>query len=292
MSIVPALLLPPTAEDSTESAAADEASDADSEEGDAQTRALMQLFDISLELLSLNADQNQSTRGLRDCVKKVWQAVCAIHGSSLSVDVIDNIVGAVIGEAQDRGEDEEDGEGADGEGSDGEDEGSDPGSDAGSEDAEEEQDSSSEMDVEEAKPAAKNANSKKSAPATAKISKAGGAGKVETAEQEGEEEEEEDVVISREDAFDMLTEGMEGTEEVEGEGEGLQHSAELDDALAQMIALKQQSRKAGVLLAHKQALLVRSRSIDILEVRLPIPCNGYLFYGYFEAHFSWKIGRH
>lgn len=251
MSIVPTLLLGPS-EDSDSASADDDASQADSEEGDAQTRAQMQLFDISLELLSLNADQNQSTRGLRESVKKVWQCVCAIHGSALSVDVIDNIVSAVIGEQQ--GRDGEEGEEGDGEGSE-------QGSDAGSDDGSEADGSDSEMDVEDAKPAVNNAK-KASAPAkastktTAKQNKTAASAETDTAE-------EEDVVISREDAFDMLTEGMEEADEEPG----LQHSAELDDALAQMIALKQQSRKAGVLLAHRQALLVRSRSIDILEVR-------------------------
>jgi hypothetical protein len=64
----------------------------------------------------------------------------------------------------------------------------------------------------------------------------------------------------------MLTEGMD-VDNAE-EGNGLQHSEEMDEALTNLIALRKQSRKQGMLTAHRQALLVRSRSIDILEVRV------------------------
>jgi hypothetical protein len=258
VAVLPTLLSPPAegAADASDNASA--ASGDDEEAGDAYSRALMHLFEVSLDLLSLNADQHQATRGLRDGVKKVWQGVCALQGSSISVDVIDSIVAAVIGEeqsAQDEGEDGEDG-----------DNNSDNGSAEGSAEG---GDSEGEMDVEES-PAPKG-----------KAGKA--AKKAARAQDKDSDEEEEDVMISEEAAFDMLTEGADGGSD--DEDGPLQHSAEVDDALAQMIALKQQSRKAGVLQAHKQALLVRSRSIDILEVSCLVsrflaryvPCKRELF---------------
>ena len=259
VSIVPALLLPPSESPSEEEEENEEGSD----EGDAQSGALMQLFDLSLELLSLNAEQNQSTRGLRDGVKKVWQCACAIQGSSLSVDVINSIVSVVAGDAEEsRQQGEHDGE-EDGEGSDAENEGSEAGSD---------EESNDEMDVEETPIPAKSAKSAAKSAAPAKNTKNN---KNKTPAAEEEEEEEEDVVISREDAFDMLVEGAEDDDNSE---QGLQHSAEMDEALAQMIALKNQSRKAGMQLAQRQALLVRSRSLDILEV-----CMERIFCSFFRV---------
>jgi hypothetical protein len=214
-------------------------SDASGEEGDTHSRALMHLFEVSLDLLSLNAEQHQATRGLRDAVKKAWQAVCALYGGSLSVDVLDSIVAAVIGEEQ-RADDD----GAE-EGSEGSDQ--------------EESHDDDEMDVESPEKASK--SDKKGSKGGKGASK--GANKASVSEQDASDEE--DVMISDEAAFDMLTEGVDDDSDLEGV---LQHSGEADSALAQLIALKQQSRKAGVLQAHKQALLVRSRSIDILEVRV------------------------
>lgn len=243
-SILPALLSAPTDETDAKSSNKGEESgdeEEEEEEGDAHSRALMHLFEVSLDLLSLQSEQHQATRGLRDCVKKAWQAVCALHGSSLSVDVIDSIVAAVIGEEQ-RADDDEDEDEGEGEGSDQE-EGDD--------------NSDDEMDVDVPPTASKSAQKGK---------KTAAASKLKEAKEAEEEKEEEDVLISEEAAFDMLTEGVDGEDDDDHEG-GLQHSAEVDSALAQMIALKQQSRKAGVLQALKQSLLVRSRSIDILEVR-------------------------
>ena len=45
------------------------------------------------------------------------------------------------------------------------------------------------------------------------------------------------------------------------------HSAAHDSALAQLLALKQQHRKKGILEAKRQELILRSRAIDILDVR-------------------------
>jgi hypothetical protein len=214
-------------------------SDASGEEGDTHSRALMHLFEVSLDLLSLNAEQHQATRGLRDAVKKAWQAVCALYGASLSVDVLDSIVAAVIGEEQRA---DEDGAGEGSEGSD-----------------QEASDDEDEMDVESSEKGPK--SDKKGQKGGKGASK--GANKASVSEQDASDDE--DVMISDEAAFDMLTEGVDEDSDLEGV---LQHSGEADSALAQLIALKQQSRKAGVLQAHKQALLVRSRSIDILEVRV------------------------
>ena len=75
-----------------------EVADEDEEDGDVHSRALMHLFEISLELLSLSTEQQQATRGLRDSVKKTWQVIMVVQGAYISVDVLDSIVAAVIGE--------------------------------------------------------------------------------------------------------------------------------------------------------------------------------------------------
>jgi hypothetical protein len=242
-SILPTLLSPPSggADNAAGDASGDDEdgnSDASGEEGDTHSRALMHLFEVSLDLLSLNAEQHQATRGLRDAVKKAWQAVCALYGASLSVDVLDSIVAAVIGEEQRA---DEDGAGEGSEGSD-----------------QEASDDEDEMDESPEKGPKSDKKGQKGGKGASK-----GANKASVSEQDASDDE--DVMISDEAAFDMLTEGVDEDSDLEGV---LQHSGEADSALAQLIALKQQSRKAGVLQAHKQALLVRSRSIDILEVRV------------------------
>lgn len=170
-AILPALLNPST-EDPAAVSADDASEDEDGEEGDALSRALMHLFEVSLDLLSLSTDQAQATRGLRDGVKKAWQAVCALHGASLSVDVIDSIVSAVIGEEHRADDDGEDQDGSDAEGG----------------------ESDGEMDVDEPVQAASTA-------------KKGNKGSKQATRADSEEEEE-DIVISDEKAFDMLTEGV------------------------------------------------------------------------------------
>jgi hypothetical protein len=85
-------------------------------------------------------------------------------------------------------------------------------------------------------------------------------------ESDGDEEEEEDVMLGHDDMMSMLnTEGMDGLSDDEGE---IAHHEGADAALAQLIQMKKQNRKKGLLLAKRQELIIRSRAIDILEVFL------------------------
>ena len=232
-----------------------EVADEDEEEGDVHSRALMHLFEISLELLSLSTEQQQATRGLRDSVKKTWQVIMVVQGAYISVDVLDSIVAAVIGEHPE----EQDEEGHENQEED--DQIEEEHSDASDNDS---------VEVETPKQSTKHKKSKSdntlpnpkstifmTTPLDGEVNNAAIA-----------VDEDDDELITDEAAFDMLLEGVDedNSDNEEVRGGGLEHTAEVDDALAQMIALKQQSRKAGVLLAHRRALLVRSRSIDILEV--------------------------
>ena len=99
----------------------------------------------------------------------------------------------------------------------------------------------------------------------------------ENEDEEEEEEEEEDEVLTGVKAFDFLSTdfGMEDGEDEDNE-EGLsskamqhmalQHSDEADEALSQMLALRRQSRKKGMLEAQRNQMLIRTRAIDILEI--------------------------
>ena len=96
-------------------------------------------------------------------------------------------------------------------------------------------------------------------------------------EDEEEEEEDDDEVLTGVRAFDFLSTdfGMEdGEDEDDEEGlsskamqhMALQHSEEADEALSQMLALRRQSRKKGMLEAQRNQMLIRTRAIDILEI--------------------------
>ena len=91
-----------------------------------------------------------------------------------------------------------------------------------------------------------------------------------------EEDEEEDEVLSGEQAFDFLSTdfGMEDGEDEDEDGlsakamhhMALQHSEEADGALVQLLSLRRQSRKRGLMEAQRNQLLIRTRAIDILEI--------------------------
>ncbi|KAJ1421135.1 hypothetical protein B484DRAFT_399596 [Ochromonadaceae sp. CCMP2298] len=218
----------------------------------------MQLLDLSIDLLSLGGSvsgaggggggvggggEGTTTRGLRDAVKKAWGAVCAVQGNSLSADVIDAAVNAVTGDTPDGGEEEE-GEEEEGE----------------EEEGEEEEGEEEEEEV--------NKSSR------GKVGEKQGGGK----EKGEEEEEEEDIVISKEQAFNMLGEGDSDVELEEGDDGTddrmrLQHFEGADAALAHMIAMKKATRKAGKVRILREQISVRSRAIDVLEliVRKGIP---------------------
>lgn len=223
----------------------------DEEDGDVHSRALMHLFEISLELLSLSTEQQQATRGLRDSVKKTWQVIMVVQGAYISVDVLDSIVAAVIGEhpedqdEEDQEEQEED-----------------------DQMEEEHSDASDNESVAVEAPEQSTKHKKSKSDNTIPNPKSTIFMTTPLNESNAAIDEEDDELITDDVAFDMLLEGVDDddSDNEEVRGGGLEHTADVDEALAQMIALKQQSRKAGVLLAHRRALLVRSRSIDILEV--------------------------
>lgn len=96
------------------------------------------------------------------------------------------------------------------------------------------------------------------------------------ADDDEEEDEEEDEVLSGEQAFDFLSTdfGMEDGEDEDEDGlsakamhhMALQHSEEADGALVQLLSLRRQSRKRGLMEAQRNQLLIRTRAIDILEI--------------------------
>ena len=86
-------------------------------------------------------------------------------------------------------------------------------------------------------------------------------------ESESDDSDNEDVVLG-DDAFDMLPEDVadsSGDDSESGSEQGLQHTEEADDALVNMLQLKRQNRKKGLLEAKRIQLLNRTRAIDILE---------------------------
>jgi hypothetical protein len=79
-------------------------------------------------------------------------------------------------------------------------------------------------------------------------------------DKDGEEEEEEEMAQIVEDA-ESSDEGQGSDEE-----EVLVHNEAADAALANMIQMRKQSRKLGLLQAKRLEFIVRSRAIDLLEV--------------------------
>lgn len=78
------------------------------------------------------------------------------------------------------------------------------------------------------------------------------------------EEEEEDVMLGHDDMMELLNTEEGDDDDEDGE---IAHHEGADAALGQLIQMKKQNRKKGLLLAKRQELIVRSRAIDILEVR-------------------------
>ena len=73
-----------------------EGNNADDEVATARDDLLSRLLDSSLDLLSLSSEQ--SIKGLRDGVKKVWSAVTQSVGDGFNIELIEAIIVAVVGD--------------------------------------------------------------------------------------------------------------------------------------------------------------------------------------------------
>ena len=76
----------------------------------------------------------------------------------------------------------------------------------------------------------------------------------------------EDIMLDQDEMMHMLN--NDSAEDDLSDNEGLTHHEGADAALAQLIQVKKQNRKKGLMLAKRQEFIVRSRAIDILEVFL------------------------
>lgn len=218
------------------------------------------LLDASLELLAISGEH--SIKGVRDAIKKLWAAI--FHPTSeggestgngglekankVSLDqaeiferIIDSVVDAVVGDDLD--EDDDDVEEEDGE---------------EEEEEDVEEGDEGEEEVKDKEPKLLSNSSKKSKRV-----------EVEKKVDVEEEEEEEDEVIDGDELMKLMDESDSDSDD-DGQGNSkdmlLQHTSEADGALAQLIKLKKEQRKEGLLAAKKKGYLIRTRAIDILEV--------------------------
>jgi hypothetical protein len=222
--------------------------DSDDEDDEVEDPQL-DLLDCSVEFLSVSADQ--AIKGLRDAIKRMWAAVFSLLPEEmLSQTLIDVLVDVVMGNSRDddHHDDEENGEEED---------------DEDDEDAE---------DAEDEKVNSKGKNSAKKE--TFKIAK-----KSAESHQEDDEDDEEDIVIGEGDFMDFMMvddgafcdhvieskmNGDDSDDDSDNEGQ-LVHTAEADDALGNLIRLRKENRKEGLMALHRKQILLRSRVLDILE---------------------------
>jgi len=207
----------------------------DDEQETVLDQQLGSLLDACFELVAQNEGavraESLSIKGVTAAIKRVWVSV----GKDLPVGlgILENIVGAIVGED---GEDDADEEEA---------------VNSGDEEEEPEEDA----DVEEAPDPTENKKSKKEKPAKK--------------EKEVVTGEEEDIILDEEAALHMLaTENSDDEEELanlQGMLHVAEHGEEADAALVHMLEMRKANRKAGLLEAKRKQLLVRSRAIDMLE---------------------------
>lgn len=268
----------------------DSASDSDSGSGGGDD-VMLRLLEVSLDLLSQSQQASQpaaaagdasgarasagaagaavvySSKGIREAVRRVWQALCSATDGRLPVEVIDGIVAATTGEDisddaaaadadEEEGEDDADGDGEEDEAADDDDEDGDDG-----------------VNEKGGRKNHKGKIDKMTTAATVKASK-----KPVTAAAAGgnDDEEEEDIMLSEEDALQLLNES---DDDEDGDDDGaLQHDESMDAALVHMLNLKKQARKQGLLRAQKQELLVRLRAMDLLEIVVDRVSSGLLLF--------------
>ena len=188
--------------------------------------ALSLLFDSSMELLSVPV--HHSVKGIRDAIKKTWYIVASLAKTSnssknetcieIDLDMIDEVLTAVIGDDGDDDDDDDD---------DAENEG---------ESVEEDEDEDEEVEC-----------------------------KLENGIDDDDEDSvsEEDIKLNSDGLMNVLEADMDDEEETTML---LQHSENADAALVQMIEMRRQGRKHGLMKAKQRELLIRTRAIDILEV--------------------------
>ena len=87
-------------------------------------------------------------------------------------------------------------------------------------------------------------------------------------------------MLDHADMMTMLTSGS-PSDDI-SDDEGLTHHEGADAALAQLIQMRKQNRKKGLMLAKRQEFIVRSRAIDILEVFLHRNVNALLLVPMFK----------
>lgn len=262
------LLLQLQKESETAAAAAKKGDEDDEDDDDEEEDPQLDLLDCSVEFLSVSSDH--AIKGLRDAIKRMWSAIFAlIPEESLSQTVMDVLVDVVMGNSNDdaAGEGDEEGDADDDE--DDEDAGE------GEEDDEEE--------AEEAPVAISKSKKTAAAAASAAGKKQPVASK--KGETNEEDDEEKDVMIKNDDFMDfmMVDDGAfvdhviekkmtmdtddadEDADEDDDEEGAMVHRREADGALGNLIRLRKESRKEGLMALHRKQILLRSRVLDILE---------------------------
>jgi hypothetical protein len=212
----------------TNSTSASAGGDDDEEDDDEDDDPQAELLDCCIDLLAVSA--SHSIKGIRDAIKKIWMSI--IHFCGLHQDGLEAVLLAVIADDTMNDDDEEEG---DDEGEEEEDD-DEPEGEEGQEKGEEDESEEEDDDEDEE-----------------------GSDGDETRGQKRQVTEEEVVKLLEDEDLDL----GEDDEDLE---DALVHVESADDALVQMIKMRKQSRKQGLLQAKRQEYIIRSRAIDILEV--------------------------
>lgn len=186
-----------------------------------------ELLDCCIDLLAVSAAH--SIKGIRDAIKKIWMSI--IHFCGLHQDGLEAVLLAVIADdtIDDDGDDDNDEE-------------------------PEEDENEEELEQEEAEENEEGGESEEE----------------EEEDDDAEEGDDETRDNKRQVTEDEVIQLLEDEDLDLGDDEDLEdalvHVESADDALVQMIKMRKQSRKQGLLQAKRQEYIIRSRAIDILEV--------------------------
>jgi hypothetical protein len=185
------------------------------------------LFEACMDLVAVS--DKHPVKGIRDAIKRLWSNVvqyCLVESS-----VIESILACVVGDDVDGAEESN--------------KGNRDKHDHGESDVkeDEEEDEEEEEDEPPTKVSKKDKQQKKTS--------------------EGSDSEEEDIMLDEESTMKLL-EGSDSEKEDDDDSDVDEEG--MDAALANMIQMRKQNRKQGLLQAKRQELIVRSRAIDILEV--------------------------
>jgi hypothetical protein len=192
------------------------------------------LFDICMDFLSVSEDQ--SIKGIRDVIKRVWNSI--VENLSIDEEVVDSIMAIVTDEEIPDNEEDE---------------------------IQEEDEIEEENEVEEEDEVEEDENGEDDndlAQNRLSINKNNGSRK-----------DIKDILLTQNELVNFLNDDKEDEIEEEDDDDDdlkviLQHEGtpEQDKALADLIKLRKSSRKLGLLRAQKHQFLVRTRAIDFLEV--------------------------